>query len=251
AAAGREEAPAGTEAGPADAAARAAALFDGSAARSPAAAVSAPAGLTVGEVGHRGSARRRDWSVDGAAVEYVGGGGIKDVLAHPRSPDHVLALFNQHLRPDPSISRTERDVELAGRRRLAGLGVAPAVAVSGALRETRDKGSQTIHYLVVEKVSGTTLAEASEADLPLVRALFKSLTEARLRLTDRVHLLDNLMVGTTASKRARQAWVVDAEGVEAAAPRGLLESWRGHPDELAAYYDGLYREVAAELRRRR
>jgi len=206
-------------------------------------------GFSVREVRRTGTSRRQGWTADGRPAEYLDGGGFKDVLIHPASPEHLLTLFNQSARNDSSRSRTERDREMDRRVKPGKLGLTPKVVLSGALREVKEKsGTRTVHYLVQERVRGHMLERGTEADLVMVQALFQKLIQARLKIEDEVKLFDNIMIGATKSAPKKQAWVVDAGELEAVKPRSLIDKLLDRPDPLAAHYKKLYQRIAAKLR---
>ncbi|MFH1723656.1 MAG: hypothetical protein ABII00_03430 [Elusimicrobiota bacterium] len=207
-------------------------------------------GILVREAAHTGNMRRESWKLDGRPAAYLDGGGFKDVLVHPLSPDHLVTLFNQAGARDTIGSRVERDRELARRRRLADRGLAPRVVLRARLNEVRDDGSRVIAYFVQERVRGRTLSRIPPGELGHVRALFDSLVRARLKITDEVRLLDNIMIGRTVSDPRTRAYVIDAGEVDDVGARPLLDRWLGRPDPLAAHYDRLFEEIRAQVMKR-
>ena len=193
-------------------------------------------------------AGRRDWSIGGRPATYLGGGGFKDILVHPDDPEALLTLFTQAGSNDAAGSRAERDRDLVRHRALAAQDLAPRVLGQGSLVVSQARGSRQVSYYVQERVHGKPLAEASAADLPLVRELFDRLVAARIKLTDRNQMLQNILVGRTRSQPGRRAIVVDAGEAEAVPPRGLMDRLAGRPDPLRQYYDGLLKEISPQLK---
>lgn len=191
--------------------------------------------------------RRSDWSVGGRKVQYLAGGGFKDVLVHPDDPELLLTLFSQ-AGSEGSGSRVERDRELSRRVPLERQGLSPKVTAKGALEVRDGNRLRTVHYLVQERVRGSTLREAGRGELGLVRALFEKLIESRIKLEDRVRMADNIMVGSTRSGKARRAFVVDAGEAESVPAPSLMDRLLGRPDPLRAYYDEVYKDLARSLK---
>ncbi|MDD5629394.1 MAG: hypothetical protein PHU21_10045 [Elusimicrobia bacterium] len=226
---------------------QAAALFDGAARSLAAPAESAPGYsprlITAAAQGEG----RRDWSIGGKPATYLGGGGFKDIIVHPDDPEVLLTLFTQAGSNDAPGSRSERNLDLGRHRPLEQLGLAPRVLQLGALKVERSRGERQVSYYMQERVRGRALSQGSTADLPLVRVLFDRLVAARIKLTDRVLMLENIMVGTTRSQPVRQAFVVDTGEAVKVADRSLMDRLARRPDPLREYYDALYREIAASL----
>ena len=80
-----------------------------------------------------------------------------------------------------------------------------------------------------------------------MRALFDALVAARIRLEDRVKMLDNIMIGHTASRPGEQAWVVDAGEAERVPPVSWWDRLLRNPDPLRAYYDEVLRDISRTL----
>ncbi|MCX5793916.1 MAG: hypothetical protein NTY77_00280 [Elusimicrobia bacterium] len=191
---------------------------------------------------------RRDWSIGGRPATYLGGGGFKDILLHPDDPEVLLTLFTQAGSDDALGSRSERNLDLGRHRPLEELGLAPRVLQVGALKIAQGQGVRQVSYYMQERVRGRTLSQASPADLPLVRALFDRLVAARIKLTDRNQMLENIMVGTTRSQPSRRAYVIDAGEALAVPGQGFMDKLARRPDPLREYYDGLLRDLSARLK---
>lgn len=204
---------------------------------------SGPPGLP--RLGERGAGRRQAWLLDGKRAEYLDGGGFKDVLIHPDSPDHLVTLFNQAGAADPGGSRAERNREIEKRKPLVALGVAPQITGSGLMEVKGQK--LPVAFLIQERVHGQALRDSPAKDLSLVEALFDKLVAARIKLEDDRKMAENLMIGRTRSRAARQAWVVDAGEAEKVPAQSFMDKLRGKPDLLRAYYDG----ILSDLRRGR
>jgi len=192
--------------------------------------------------------RRSDWNIGGRRIQYLAGGGFKDVLIHPDDPELLLTLFSQ-AGSEGGGSRIERDRELSRRVPLERQGLSPKVTAKGALEVQDGNRLRTVHYLVQERVRGSTLREAGREELALVRALFEKLIESRIKLEDRVRMADNIMVGSTRSGKARRAFVVDAGEAESVPAPSLMDRLLGRPDPLRTYYDEVYKDLARSLKR--
>ncbi|MEK7744786.1 MAG: hypothetical protein AAB578_10410, partial [Elusimicrobiota bacterium] len=190
---------------------------------------------------------RRDWTIGGKKAEYLDGGGFKDILIHPKSHEHLLTLFTQAGASREGGSRIERDREAARRAPLEVLGLAPRMVSKGMLEVQEGAKSRPAAYLIQERVFGVSLGRASAADLPKVRTLFDALVAARIRLEDRVKMLDNIMIGHTASRPGEQAWVVDAGEAERVPPISWWDRLLRKPDPLRAYYDEVLRDISRTL----